>query len=72
MHTNENTFIDAMAQGFYQDAIEIAKDDPSIRTCAFESFCRAMWSDDHEMNDLGVTREDYRHALQIAWEKVHV
>ena len=36
----------------------------------FESFCNVMWTDDGDMKRAGLTREEFRLALQGAWMKM--
>jgi hypothetical protein len=63
------TGYEAAAQEFFDAAVEIAEDYPSITTCSFEDFCMVMWHDDYDMRRFGLDRETMLLALQSAWEK---
>lgn len=48
-------------------AREINKDEP-LTGCSFKDFCDIMWSDDHELRQWKVTRDEYRAALREAYD----
>lgn len=69
MNVFDKPIIDA-SHAMYDAAMEISKDDPTILTCDFESFCNSMWTDDADRKARKLSREDYRLALQSAWEQL--
>ena len=62
--------IEACATVLYDAAMERAQDDPDLARADFESFCNVMWTDDGDMERAGLTREEFRLALQGAWMKM--
>jgi hypothetical protein len=62
--------IEACAAVLYAMAIELAQDDPDLARADFESFCNVLWTDDGDMKRAGLTREEFRLALQGAWMKM--
>ena len=62
--------IEACAAVLYDAAIEKAQDDPGLAGADFELLCNVMWTDDRDMERAGLTREEFRLALQSAWMKM--
>ncbi len=62
--------IEACAAVLYDAALELAQNDPELARADFESFCTIMWTDDGDMKRAGLTREEFRLALQHAWMKM--
>ena len=54
----------------YAAALEIAKDDPDLLKAERDDFLDVMWPDDHDMKQRGLSREDYRAALNAAWDQL--
>jgi hypothetical protein len=65
-----NNAITTAAESLFADARKISLDDLNILTADFDAFCRVMWPDDEDAKARGLTRDDYHHALQIAWAKL--
>jgi hypothetical protein len=51
-------------------AIERSQGNPELASADFESLCNVMWPDDNDMKRDGLTREEFRLALQSAWMKM--
>ena len=62
--------IEACAAILCDAAIERAQENPELARADFESFCNVMWTDDGDMKRAGLTREEFRIALQSAWIKM--
>ena len=62
--------IEACAAILSDAAIERARENPELARADFESFCNVMWTDDSDMKRAGLTREEFRIALQSAWMKM--
>ena len=62
--------IEACAAVLYDAAIELTQNNPELARADFESFCNVMWTDDRDIERAGLTREEFRVALQGAWMKM--
>ena len=54
----------------YDAAIERTQKDPKFGSADFDLFCQVMWTDDGDMKRAGLTRDEFRLALQSAWMKM--
>jgi hypothetical protein len=67
-------YADAMVRAVGDELLigarEYALDNPEIRDANFDEFCSVMWSDDHDLERRGVTREAYTQALNHAWKRM--
>ena len=62
--------IEACAAILYDAAIERTQENPELARADFETFCDVMWTDDADIKRAGLTREEFRIALQSAWIKM--
>ena len=59
----------AMVSSLEADAREIMEQESDL-IVGFEGFLMTMWSDDHDMNQRGATREEYEEALREVYARL--